>query len=274
MLFFSQAKINIGLQVLNKREDGYHNINTIFYPIPWEDAIEFYESPSFSLQCYGENLNIPLKEHLLYKTWKLLQNEIGVLKNKEITIHHLKHIPNGAGLGGGSGNVGAFINAIDIYFNCGLSLETKEDIAARIGSDCAFFLYNQACLGKGKGDILEPINLSLSDYTIQVFYPEIKIATQKAFQAISGTKNTNKEEIELKDIIKLPISEWKFYLENSFSAWIQKEYPIIKESIEKLYEKGALYAELSGSGPSFYAIFPKNKQLHSSSFKNMRCLTI
>lgn len=274
MLLFSQAKINIGLQVLNKRDDGYHNINTVFYPIPWEDAIEFHETPSFNLHCYGEDLNIPLSEHLLYKTWKLMQNEVEILKSKEITIHHLKHIPNGAGLGGGSGNVGAFINAINDYFSCGLSQNTKENLAANIGSDCAFFVHNQACLGKGRGDILEPLDFSLSDYTIQIFNPKIKIATKNAFLSISNNEKAKKEELPLKDIIKLPVNEWKFYLENSFSPWVQKEYPIIKESIEKLYKEGALYAELSGSGPSFYAIFPKNKQLNKFLFKDMRSVII
>lgn len=275
MLLFSQAKINIGLTILNKRSDGYHNLETIFYPIPWQDAIEIFESDTFDLHTYGLDLNIPKESHLIYKTWQFLKEHFDHLRGKEVEVHHLKHIPHGAGLGGGSGNVATFIKGINVLFNCNWSDKKMEDIASRIGSDCALFIKEQAAIGKGRGELLENIDLDLSPYTLQIFTPSIQINTGDAFKKLHEFRSKKPSlNFNYHDILDLPIEDWKHHIKNDFLALYQDSYPLISKDIELLYEEGALFADLSGSGPSFYGIFEKGKHSENPHLKALTQMVI
>lgn len=268
MLLFSKSKINIGLSILDKREDNYHNLETIFYPIPWEDALEIFPSKSFSLHHYGIPLNIKTEDNFIYKTWQYLKKNYDFLADKEVEIHHLKHIPHGAGLGGGSGNVATFINGIDKLFQCNFSIEEKKKIALAMGSDCPFFIEAVPSVGTGRGEILKKIVLNLQDYTCQVFYPPISINTGMAFKALSDIrKNKERRGIDYHSIPYLPIEEWKNHIQNDFLEVIKIEHPIIQDYLNQLYKDGALFADLSGSGPSFYAIFPKGQKATHAMFE-------
>ncbi len=275
MLLFSQAKINIGLSILDKRSDGYHNLETIFYPIPWQDAMEIFESDTFDLHTYGLDLKIPKESHLIYKTWQYLKEHYDDLKDKEVEVHHLKQIPHGAGLGGGSGNVATFIKGINILFDCQWPIEKMEEIASQIGSDCALFIKDKPCIGKGRGEILESIDLDLSSYTLQIFTPDIQINTGDAFKKLNEIKGKEtSSSFNYNDILKIPVAEWKNHLKNDFLALYQDKYPFISESIALLYAEGALFADLSGSGPSFYGIFPKGKFSTHEKLKDLTQLVI
>lgn len=266
MLLFSPAKINIGLSVIGKRPDGFHDISTLFYPIPWEDAIEVFVSKEFSIHTYGLDLEIPIEEHLIYKTWRLLQSEYSALQNFEVEVHHLKHVPFGAGLGGGSANVASFIKMINQIFKCQWSIEIMKQMASQIGSDCSFFIENKPSIGKGRGDQLEKVHLSLTDYTLQIIAPNIHISTAEAFKQLSIPFSKN-IPIDYNLVLKSPVEEWKNLVWNDFLPGLTPIYPEIKEGIHLLYEEGAIFSDLSGSGSSYYGIFQKGHSSKNSFFK-------
>lgn len=247
MIYFSGAKINLGLKILSKREDGYHNIESVFYPIPLNDVIEIIPSEEFEFTYTGidkiEGLN------LIEKAYLLLKEKYKILNCK---IHLHKNIPIGAGLAGGSGNGSVTLLALNKQFNLNLSNQELEKLALQLGSDCPFFIENKPKLVTGRGEHLTKINLDLKGYYLLVVNPGIHISTQEAYQNLVIGKES---QISVKEIESKPVEEWQTFLENDFEEYAFNKYPEIKVIKKTLITHGALYASMTGTGSTVYGIF-------------------
>lgn len=261
MIVYPNCKINLGLRILEKRTDGYHNLETIFYPIPLSDILEIIEnpdpenSPNFPLSTSGLPIQGTPSSNLCVKAYKLLKKDFPKLPWVRVHIH--KVIPIGAGLGGGSSNGAFALTTYNQVFNLGISDEKLAAYAAELGSDCPFFISNKPSYAKGRGELLEPIQLDLSAYTFVVVNPGIYINTGDAFRDIKPAF----PEKSLTEIIKAPLERWKDELVNDFEIPIFKKYPDIAAIKDDLYVAGALYASMSGSGSTVFGIFRKDKPL-------------
>ena len=247
MISFANAKINIGLLITAKREDGYHNIETIFYPVQLYDVIETRVSEAFSFTAHG----LPIPEggiNLCEKAFALLQKDFDI---EPVSIDLIKNIPIGAGLGGGSADAAFVLKALNELFSLQLSSTELEAYAARLGADCAFFIENKPVFAAGIGTEFEEINLDLSTYYIVLVNPGIHISTQEAYSNVHPQTPT----MDLKRAIQLPIQEWKYRIVNDFELGIFQKYPSIEKLKNAFYEKGALYAAMSGSGSTVFGIF-------------------
>lgn len=256
MIIFSNAKINIGLWVLNKREDGYHNICSIFYPIQWQDILEIHVSEyiknDIEIETYGIDLNITKQENIIFKAYQLLLKKFTTLPGLKVLLY--KNVPHGAGLGAGSANAAFFIQECNRLLKLNLPLDEIRKLSEQLGADCVFFTYNQPCIASEKGNVLKPLTLNLSNYYILIIYPNIAISTKDAYSHIlPKTRNEN-----LIDLIQHPIEEWKKIIENDFESFVFNKYPIIKELKEHLYSHQAIYASMSGSGSAIFGIFKEH----------------
>ncbi len=255
MLVFPNCKINLGLNILQKREDGFHNIETVFYPINWNDALEVIENSDsklpFNLGISGIKINGNLESNLIYKAWQMISEK---RKLPAIEVHLHKKIPMGAGLGGGSSDAAFFIELLNKKFELKLTEKERLAIASQLGSDCAFFIHNQPLLAQEKGNVFSQVKLDLSNFFILIIYPNIHSNTKEAYEGITPNLSKN----NLKNIIeKEPIINWKNTLINDFETSIFKRYPAIGELKKSLYKQGALYAAMSGSGSAVFGIFEK-----------------
>lgn len=257
MLEFSNAKINLGLNIIEKRQDGYHNIESVFYPIPWCDVLEVVPAQDFSFTISGLEIPGDSNQNLILKAYNLIKESDYIRNEIDVKIHLHKLLPMGAGIGGGSSNGAFTLKLINQVLSLNLSQETLERFAGKLGSDCPFFIENKPRFCFGKGTDFEEISLSLKGKYIILINPEIHVATQEAYSFITPKK----PEKSIKEIIKLPISEWKNNLVNDFEAGVGKKYPEILQVKEKLYQNGATYASMTGSGSTLYAIFEKEIDL-------------
>lgn len=252
MICFPNAKINLGLNITEKRPDGFHNIETVFYPIGWNDALEIVESNSaakeFSLHLSGILIEGKTEDNLLYKAFHIIKKE-KKLPPVEVYLH--KTIPMGAGLGGGSADAAFFINLINEQFNLGLTEEQRMDIARQLGSDCAFFIKNKPVFAFEKGDVFKDVNVDLTQYQALVIYPNVHSNTKEAYSLVSPVVS----EKSILEILKQPITTWKDDLKNDFENSVFSKYPLVKEIKQQLYQQGALYASMSGSGSAVFSIF-------------------
>ena len=252
MITFPNAKINLGLNIIAKRPDGYHNLETVFYPVPVEDALEVNilneSTQKFRLHQAGLEIAGEAENNLVVKAYKLLDERFNL---PPIDIHLFKHIPSGAGLGGGSSDAAYMLKLLNEKFNLELSDENLEEYAAKLGADCAFFIRNAPTYAEGIGNIFSPISLSLKGYQIVLVKPDIFVSTRDAFAQIKS----HRQEIPLKEVIKQPIEEWKERMVNDFEESVFPQFPAIKEIKEKLYEAGAIYAAMTGSGSSVFGLF-------------------
>ena len=259
MIAFPPAKINIGLQVLGKRADGFHDLNTIFYPLPFYDALEFVRNengPEFSFGQTGLRLNITPEENLVAKAYHLLKANHPKIGN--ISAHLHKAIPSGAGLGGGSSDASSMLKLLNDAFQLGLSTAQLLGYALTLGSDCPFFINNKPALAGGKGEKLSALQLDLSGYDILLVNPGIEINTGWAFSQLKSFKNF----VDLSEAIHLPMQEWKTCIQNDFEAVVFESHPEIAQITRSLYSAGALYASLTGTGSTVYGIFPKDQSHH------------
>jgi 4-diphosphocytidyl-2-C-methyl-D-erythritol kinase len=252
MILFPNCKINLGLNIICQRSDGYHDLETVFYPIPLKDVLEVI--PSTRFQFVPSGLDIPGDENsnLCLKAYQLIKDKWPALPNVE--IHLYKHIPIGAGLGGGSADGAFMLRILNDRFDLGLSLVQLNSLASQIGSDCPFFLLNQPCFASGRGELLETFPLDLSGYSFIVIYPGIHIDTGWAFSRLAPSPPLK----SIKEIIQGPINGWQKELINDFEIPVIRKYPHLEKIKMKLYEAGALYASMTGSGSCFYGIFEKN----------------
>ena len=258
MICFPNAKINLGLNIVTKRDDGYHNIETIFYPIELKDALEVLPSNTnkpYSLFSSGIDVGANSENNLVIKAFNLMRAEKDI---PNIDIHLLKAIPSGAGLGGGSSDGAFMLNLLNETFSLGYNKNDLHHFAVKLGADCAFFLKNKPAFASGIGDKLEEIKLSLDHYYMVVVKPNIFVSTKEAYSEIVPKQ----PEMSLKEIIKLPIKEWRNYMHNDFETSIFNKHPAIAEIKQTLYNKGALYASMSGSGTAVYGFFEEKPTLN------------
>ena len=302
MVSFPHCKINLGLRILRKREDGYHDLESVFYPLPVEDVLEINlinersqesgvgsrepmqntetHSPLTTRQPDGQAHHSPTwlldtgtfrynqtgleidgnpEDNLCTKAYYLLKKEFPLLPSIQMHLH--KNIPMGAGLGGGSADAAFVLKQLNEKFNLNLTIDQLVAYALQLGSDCPFFIIDKPCWATGRGELLEPLQLDLSAYSFMIVSPGIHISTSWAFSLIK----TSSFSLSIKEIIQKPISTWKEELVNDFETPVFNKHPEIKLIKEVLYQKGALYASMTGSGSSVFALFPKN-QLPSDLF--------
>ena len=285
MITFPNAKINIGLNVVAKREDGYHDIETVFYPVLLQDALEIKpmrpldpaqirkrieagllvqpddvflpyhrlfrrreDIPCCSLEMTGNEFPFSAADNLVVKAYLMLQQDFD-LPSIDIKLH--KHIPSSAGLGGGSSDCAFMITLLNRRFNLRMRDGMMERYAARLGSDCAFFITNAPSFATGRGEILNPIGLSLKGYTILLVKPDIAVKTADAYASVTP----HRPEISLADAVMRPVSEWKDCVFNDFEPSVFAKHPLLAEIKQKLYDLGAEYAAMTGSGSTIYGIF-------------------
>jgi 4-diphosphocytidyl-2-C-methyl-D-erythritol kinase len=255
MVVFPNAKINLGLRILRKRPDGYHDLETVFYPLPLHDALEIipphdnHSSPAISIT--GQALQGPSEDNLCIKAWQLLKKDFPSLP--AVLFHLHKAIPSGAGLGGGSADASFTLRLLNKQYQLGLPEVSLSQYALQLGSDCPFFLVNKPCLATGRGEQLEPIEVALDKYSIVLINPGIHVSTARAFSMLVPSI----PEKDIRSIIRQPIHTWRAELKNDFERPVFDEYPEIKRIKEQLYQAGALYASMSGSGSSVYGLFEK-----------------
>lgn len=252
MITFPNAKINLGLNITEKRPDGYHNLETIFYPIPLEDALEACprkEGPgSYSLSQSGLSIEGDAENNLVVKAYKLL-DETYHLPPVDIYLH--KHIPSGAGLGGGSADAAFMLKLLNRMYRLNLTDDQLEAYAARLGADCAFFVRNQPTYAEGIGNIFSPVELSLAGWQLLLVKPNIFVSTRDAFARI----RPRHPERNLRDLINQPVESWKDSMINDFEESVFPQFPAIGDIKTELYRLGAVYASMSGSGSSVYGLF-------------------
>lgn len=250
MLTFPNAKINIGLNITEKRPDGYHNLETIFYPIELCDTLEFVQTEEAKFSYSGLEIEGDSDNNLIMKAYRLLKEEFDL---PAINIHLHKAIPMGAGLGGGSADAAFMLKMLNDEFNLGLSSIELQQRATKLGADCPFFIDNKPVLAKGIGNIFEPTTINLSGYHIVLIKPDVHVSTAEAYGGCRPQRWTT----PLEEAIKQPISEWKNYIFNDFEKTVFIAHPELAKIKEMLYEKGAIYAAMSGSGSTIYGIFDK-----------------
>ncbi|WP_319229422.1 4-(cytidine 5'-diphospho)-2-C-methyl-D-erythritol kinase [Draconibacterium orientale] len=248
MITFPNAKINIGLNVVEKRPDGYHNLETIFYPVKLADALEVVDAEETAFSSSGIEIDATAENNLVYKAYSLLAGDFDL---PPVKMHLHKVIPFGAGLGGGSADAAFALKMLNDYFALGLTTTQLEDYAARIGADCPFFIQNKPTFAHGIGDQFKPVNLDLSAYEIVIVKPPFSVGTPQAYQNIVPAK----PEFNLLQIDQLPIEDWKSVVKNDFEKSVFPQFPEIENLKEKLYDAGAVYASMSGSGSAVFGIF-------------------
>lgn len=270
MITYPNAKINIGLNITERRPDGYHNIESVFYPINLQDAVEIKtiegEEPQggYKLKVSGTILDGTPDDNLVVKAYKLLRKDFNFPAQK---IHLYKHIPVGAGLGGGSSDAAAIIKMLNEKFALGLTSEQMQNYAVQIGADCPFFINNTPVFATGIGNIFTPIELSLHGKTIILVKPDIFVSTRDAYALVKPSPAA----IPLTEAIKQPISEWKQIITNDFEKSVFAKYPEIAAIKDKLYDMGALYASMSGSGSAVYGIFDSPIEYADEIFSGYFC---
>lgn len=250
MILFPNAKINIGLDIVSRRADGYHNISTLFYPIPWKDILEIVpaKGEESTLTVTGRKVDCPAEKNLVMKAYRKL-NEVVPLPPVDIFLH--KVIPDGAGLGGGSADAAFTLVGLNRLFELGLTDEQLAEVAAEIGADCPFFIYNKPMLAEGIGNEFSATDLDLSSYTIAVIKPEDAVSTKEAYAGVTPEE----PKTAISEAVKRDIGEWKYTVKNDFERSIFPNHPAIAEIKQRLYDMGAIYASMSGSGSSVYGIF-------------------
>ncbi|MDR0744073.1 MAG: 4-(cytidine 5'-diphospho)-2-C-methyl-D-erythritol kinase [Tannerella sp.] len=250
MLCFPNAKINLGLHVTGKRSDGFHNIETIFYPVPLKDALEAVITQEASFKQTGLKLNTPAEDNLVMKAYNLISQKQAV---PPLEIYLKKAIPSEAGLGGGSSDAAFTLKLINDLCNLQIPDNRLEKIAASIGADCPFFIRNTPVIATGTGNVFKPLGLSLRDYILYIVKPPVTVSTKEAYAMVTPQKPV----FSLEELPAIPVPEWKNVLVNDFEQSVFNKYPVIGEIKDKLYALGADYASMSGSGSAIFGLFPK-----------------
>lgn len=274
MIVFPCAKINLGLNIVSKREDGYHNLETVFYPIPLYDALEikymdekFPSDTACDLKVTGNAVDCDEQKNLVVKAYHILAADYQLPR---IHTHLYKHIPSQAGLGGGSSDAAFMIRLLDERFRLNIGNPEMERYAARLGADCAFFIEAEPAYAEGIGDVLMPADGpdgNLQGYYLCVVKPDVAVSTKEAYSAITPKKPAK----SCRDIVRQPIETWKKELVNDFEEPIFKMHPELATIKQKLYDQGAVYASMSGSGSALYGIFKEEPKGIEEQFDGMFC---
>jgi len=265
VIVFPHAKINLGLYVTGKRPDGYHDIETVFYPVPLCDALEAIEDFSLSNQIdltVTGNDSLTAKDNLCIKAYQLLQKDF---KLPSVKVHLHKIIPTGAGLGGGSADAVFMLKILNKLFKLKLTGDALKKYALELGSDCPFFIDNKPVHATGRGEIMQPAEVSLKDYFISIIKPQVSVSTAVAYKMIKPQK----PRMPILSAIQQPIEKWKDLLTNDFEKPVFEKHPEIENVKKKLYDAGAVFALMSGSGSAVYGIFKREidfKNIFDNSF--------
>jgi 4-diphosphocytidyl-2-C-methyl-D-erythritol kinase len=252
VIVFPNGKINLGLNIVEKRADGYHNLETLFYPIASSDVLGITHSTSYEFKAFGLPIDGSDENNLCTKAYWLLKSKFPRLPPVKTSLY--KNIPMGAGLGGGSADGAFTLRLLNDLFQLDISKELLLQYALLLGSDCPFFLLNTPCLASGRGEFLEPIKFTLQNFLIVLISPGISVSTSWAYSQITPVLSAN----PIRDIITQPVENWRNLLANDFEIPVFSKFPRLKEIKEKLYESGAVYGSLSGSGSALYGLFSKN----------------
>jgi len=251
MVLFPNCKINLGLRILRKRDDGYHDLETVFYPLAIKDVLEISRAAAPGFTAYGTPIPGDPQNNLCGKAWQLLKKDFPTLPS--VHIHLFKQIPIGAGLGGGSSDGAFTLLLLNKQFNLGLTDPQLLDYAAQLGSDCPFFILNTPSLGGGRGEQLQPIPVDLKGYDILLVDPKVHVSTAQAFSLCTpGDKGP-----AIKDIIQQPVETWRDSLTNDFEEPVFRLHPRLRDIKTLLYDRNAVYASLTGSGSGLFGIFNK-----------------
>jgi 4-diphosphocytidyl-2-C-methyl-D-erythritol kinase len=255
MIVFPNCKINLGLQVMRRRADGFHDLETVFYPVPVQDALEAVQvagKGKLTFTSSGRSVTARPEQNLCYHAYQMLRARFPELPSVAMHLH--KVLPSGAGLGGGSADGAFALRLLNQKLNLGLADEELAVLALELGSDCPFFIYNKPCIAHSRGEELEPISLDLSGYRLQITHSGIHIPTADAFRNV----RPNDGRPSLRDIIQEPVESWRDALHNDFEDSVFPLHPALARIKQEFYETGALYASMTGSGSALYGIFPKD----------------
>ena len=269
MLTFPCAKINLGLNITSEREDGYHNLETVFFPVPLTDALEvklmhndFPSCEPCDLKITGNAVDCDEQNNLVVKAYKLLAQDFSLPR---VHTHLVKRIPMQAGLGGGSADGAFMIRLLDERFRLNMGIAEMERYASRLGSDCAFFITAEPSFGTGRGEVLEPVQIvenNLQAFYIVIVKPAVAVSTREAFKQIV----CRQPEHCCRDIIRQPVETWKAMLANDFEVPAFKQRPELAAIKQQLYNLGAVYAQMSGSGSAFFGLFRREPQQVKETF--------
>lgn len=262
MICFPNAKINIGLHIINKREDGFHNIESLFYPIKLCDILEIVKNEGAETEFYNSGLKIDCKseDNLCLKAYRLLKKDFG-LPGIKMYLH--KVIPFGSGLGGGSSDAAHTLILLNELFDIGLSKENLEEYSLKLGSDCAFFIRNKPVFVEGRGEQFSNTDLSLNNLFLIVLNPGIHISSKEAYSGLALQEHKH----GLRELVMNPYFSWKDIITNDFENQFFNKYPLINRLKKSLYDQGAIYASMTGSGSAVYAIF-KDKDINKDGFRD------
>jgi 4-diphosphocytidyl-2-C-methyl-D-erythritol kinase len=251
MIAFPPCKINLGLYITEKRDDGFHNLETCFYPVPFSDILEIIPSGEFQFSSSGLSIPGNSNDNLCVKAYLLLKEKFNL---PHVRIHLHKMIPTGAGLGGGSADAAYTLRLLNDIFSLDLTTEMLKLYAAQLGSDCSFFVSDKAMIGTGRGEILNSCNVDLGGKYLVLVKPDAHVSTVEAYRGITPRKNS----ISLMETVEdVPVAEWRGKLRNDFEESVFRRYPIIEELRDELYQRGAMYAFMSGSGSTVAGLFDK-----------------
>jgi 4-diphosphocytidyl-2-C-methyl-D-erythritol kinase len=261
MVIFPNAKINIGLNILRKRGDGYHDLETLFFPIGLKDALEFIENNSnrVNLSLSGIEMDVAPENNIVLKAYRLLSSSVSI---PGIDIHLHKVIPFGAGLGGGSSDAAFLLIALNDYFELNLSKDKLKHFALMLGADCSFFIENKPSLATGIGEILQNVEINLSGYHLLLVKPPFGVVTIEAYSNITLSDSKH----SLMDALKMKPEDWRGIIKNDFETTVFNAYPEIENIKQTLLDHGALYASMSGSGSAVYGLFKSKPDLSVKSF--------
>ena len=261
MLFFPNAKINLGLSVVSKRTDGFHDLETVFYPVNVCDVLEIVPSldvertrGSYSLTVFGDDIECVPEKNLVVRAYLLLHSLYDL---PPVDIYLWKLIPSQAGLGGGSSDAAFALRALNLIAGLGLSVTELEGLAGGLGADCPFFIQNRPVFATGTGNLFEDVALCLKGYRICIVKPDVNVSTKVAFQGIVPCVPS----CSVKELILRPIEAWRGVLVNDFEKGVFERYPLLYDIKEMLYAHGALYASMSGSGSAIFGIYPSGMEL-------------
>ena len=268
MITFPNAKINLGLNIVERRPDGYHNIETVFYPIPLTDVLEIVPARDgeTTLRCYGNPVDCPVEKNLVMKACRLMQERYDI---QPVEIHLYKHIPDGAGLGGGSSDAAHTLVMLNKMFELGISDADLAAMAATLGADCAFFVYNRPMMATGIGDVLSPLEVDLKGRTLLLVKPPVGVDTRTAYSRVAPAKPV----VHLVQTIAQPVESWDGLLVNDFEPSVFAALPQLWLIKAQLMDAGAQYAAMSGSGSTVFGIFNSDKLAETAADTFADCAT-
>ncbi len=255
MLLFPNAKINLGLEITSRRPDGYHNLDTVFYPVDWCDILEIVPAKSdcCTLSVTGNHVDCPPEKNLVMRAWSVMNSHMPI---PPVDIYLHKIVPDGAGLGGGSADAAFMLKGLNDMFALELGNDLLAQYAAEIGADCPFFIYNTPMRATGIGNIFSPVDVNLSDYRLVIVKPPVSVSTKQAYSKVTPVPALTDLAQTLSTI---PPAQWQPIVANRFETSVFPQFPVIEELKQNILAAGADYASMSGSGASVFGIFPASK---------------